>query len=161
MFFKGVRVEIRAMGYSLSQFKAVLDGLGYNLGPNGYGGNHGNTLDFYTQAAIQEFQLENELPTTGMLDHQTLEKARQLVRNLKHSLNLATDAQLPMNEFYGPRTLQAVMKFQKMHNLPVTGISGATVRQKLDAEVKKQLQQQSSNVPQSLESFGLEADQVG
>lgn len=148
------------MGYSLSQFKAVLDGLGYNLGPNGYGGNHGNTLDFYTQAAIQEFQLENELPTTGMLDHQTLEKARQLVRNLKHSLNLATDAQLPMNEFYGPRTLQAVMKFQKMHNLPVTGISGAAVRQKLDAEVKKQIQQHSSNVPQCLESFDLEADQV-
>jgi peptidoglycan hydrolase-like protein with peptidoglycan-binding domain len=161
MFFKGVRVKITVMAYSLSQFKAVLDGLGYNLGPNGYGGNHGNTLDFYTQAAIQEFQLQNKLPTTGMLDQQTLEKARQLMRNLKHSLNLTTDAQLPINEFYGPRTLQAVMKFQKMHNLPVTGISGAAIRQKLDAEVKKQLQQQSNNVQQSLETFSVEADQAG
>jgi Putative peptidoglycan binding domain len=133
------------MAYALNQFKAVLDGLGYNLGPNGYGGNHSNALDFYTQAAIQEFQTHYHLPVTGTLDTTTSEKARQLVRNLKHSLNLAIDAQLPINEFYGPRTFQAVMRFQKLHHLPVTGIASSVVRNKLDAEVKELLRNQLNN----------------
>lgn len=130
------------MTYTLCQFKAVLDGLGYNLGPNGYGGNKSNTLDFYTQAAIQEFQTNYKLPVTGNLDAPTIEKAQQLMRNLKHSLNLTIDSHLPINEFYGPRTLQAVMEFQQHHNLPVTGIAGSVVRKTLDTEVKHQLRQQ-------------------
>lgn len=127
------------MFYSVSQFKAVLYGLGYNLGPNGPNGNQGNQLDFYTQAAIQEFQTQYGIPATGQLDLPTAEKARQLVRNLQHSLNLTVNANLPINEFYGPRTLQAVMLFQKHHGLPMTGIAGCCVRQKLDEEAKKQL----------------------
>jgi peptidoglycan hydrolase-like protein with peptidoglycan-binding domain len=130
------------MAYALNQFKAVLDGLGYNLGPNGYGGNHSNVLDFYTQAAIQEFQAQHHLPITGTLDHTTSDKARQLIRNLKHSLNLAIDAQLPINEFYGPRTFEAVTRFQKLHHLPVTGIASNVVRNRLDAEVKKVMRNQ-------------------
>lgn len=133
------------MVYSLSQFKAILYGLGYNLGPNGHNGNQGNNLDFYTQAAIQEFQAHYDIAVTGVLDHPTIEKARQLVRNLQHSLNLTVDAQLPVNEFYGPRTLQAVMLFQKQHGLPVTGIAGATVRKRLEDEVKKQLRKKTNS----------------
>ncbi|HEY9645048.1 MAG TPA: peptidoglycan-binding domain-containing protein [Chroococcidiopsis sp.] len=137
------------MTYSLNQFKAVLDGLGYNLGPNGYGGNQSNTLDFYTQAAIQEFQAQHNLQISGVLDQPTTEKARQLMHNLKHGLNLTADAQLPINDYYGPRTLQAVMRFQKIHKLPVTGIAGSIVRNLLEAEVKKLMRQQmgSPNSP--------------
>lgn len=130
------------MTYSINQFKAVLNGLGYNLGPNGIGGNQSNILDFYTQAAIQEFQATYQLPITGAIDQFTVEKARQVVRNLKHSLNVAIEADLPINEYYGPRTHQAVMHFQKLRQLPMTGIAGAVVRKELELKVKEILRQQ-------------------
>jgi peptidoglycan hydrolase-like protein with peptidoglycan-binding domain len=127
------------MAYTLSQFKVILNGLGYNLGPTGISGNYGNILDCYTQAAIQEFQAHYRLPTTGEVDRTTQEKARQLVRNLQHSLNLAIDAQLPLNEFYGPRTTRAVQLFQYQQGLPMTGIAGLTVRRKIETAAKQQL----------------------
>jgi peptidoglycan hydrolase-like protein with peptidoglycan-binding domain len=130
------------MAYSLSQFKAVLNGLGYKLGPNGLGGNYSDTLDPYTQAAIQEFQIQYHLPVTKVLDSATQAKARQLIRNLQHSLNLIVNAQLPINEFYGARTVQAVMLFQQQHNLPVTGVANLSVRQQLDEAVKQRLRYQ-------------------
>jgi peptidoglycan hydrolase-like protein with peptidoglycan-binding domain len=131
------------MVYSVSEFKAILDGLGYNLGPNGYGGNNGNNLDFYTQAAIQEFQAHQNIPETGLLDRLTAERARLLMRNLQQGLKLTVDTKLSVNELYGPRTLQAVMQFQKLHNLPITGIAGTTVRKKLEAEIRKQFRKNS------------------
>lgn len=133
------------MPYTLSQFKAVLYGLGYNLGPNGPNGNNSNTLDFFTQAAIQEFQADCRLPQTGQLDAQTIEKAKHVVRNLQHSLNLVVDAKLPVNEFYGPRTLQAVMSFQKQQKLPMTGVAASSVRKRLDEEVKNLLRHRMSD----------------
>lgn len=131
------------MVYSVSEFKAILDGLGYNLGPNGYGGNNGNNLDFYTQAAIQEFQSQQNIPETGLLDKPTAERAQLLMRNLQQGLKLTVDAKLPVNELYGPRTLQAVMQFQKLHSLPITGIAGITVRKRLELEVRKQFRKNS------------------
>ncbi len=125
------------MTYSLSQFKEVLDGLGFHLGPDGLNGNNGNILDVYTQAAIREFQQQYRLSLTGRLDSVTNEKAQIVVRNLQYSLNLTVNAQLPVNEFYGPRTLQAVKAFQRAHGLPPTGIATLTVRQKLDQEARQ------------------------
>lgn len=130
------------MAYTLSQFKTVLDGLGYHLGPTGLSGNYGNLLDPYTQAAIQEFQAQYNLPQTGEADQATQEKARQLVRNLQHSLNLTVDAQLPINEFYGAHTVQAVKQFQRQQQLPITGIANLNIRQKLYDAVKRQLRKQ-------------------
>jgi peptidoglycan hydrolase-like protein with peptidoglycan-binding domain len=129
------------MTYSISQFKMTLHNLGYSLGPDGLNGNHGNLLDLYTQSAIREFQAHFGLPMTGKVDQPTSERARQLIRNLQHSLNLTTDAQLPINEFYGPRMIRAVMRFQQLHDMPMTGIAGSTVRQKLNEEVKQLLRQ--------------------
>lgn len=139
------------MIYNLSQFKAVLNGLGYNLGPDGHRGNYGNLLDAYTQAAIYEFQTEHGLPRTGELDSATIEKARQLIRNLQHSLNLAVDAQLPVNEFYGANTIKAVRAFQRKYDLPVTGITGSAVRQQLEGVVKQQLRRQLTSPPKVLQ----------
>jgi peptidoglycan hydrolase-like protein with peptidoglycan-binding domain len=139
------------MTYTLSQFKAVLNGLGYNLGPDGVNGNYGNLLDAYTQAAIQEFQGEQKLELTGILDQPTVEKARQLIRNLQHSLNATVDAQLPVNEFYGSHTSRAVMRFQQIYSLPVTGIAGRTVRKRMAEEVKQQLRQQVCNLTPTLD----------
>ncbi|MBD1869798.1 peptidoglycan-binding protein [Cyanobacteria bacterium FACHB-471] len=129
------------MTYSISQFKTMLHNLGYSLGPDGLSGNHGNLLDLYTEAAVREFQAQFGLPITGKVDQPTCERARQLIRNLQHSLNLTINAQLPINEFYGPRMIRAVMQFQQSHDMPMTGIAGSTVRQKLNEEVKKLLRQ--------------------
>ncbi|MBD1997332.1 peptidoglycan-binding protein [Leptolyngbya sp. FACHB-541] len=129
------------MTYSISQFKTMLHNLGYSLGPDGLNGNHGNLLDLYTEAAVREFQAQFGLPITGKVDQPTCERARQLIRNLQHSLNLTINAQLPINEFYGPRMIRAVMQFQQSHDMPMTGIAGSTVRQKLNEEVKKLLRQ--------------------
>ena len=137
------------MPYSISQFKAVLNGLGYSLNPSRFGtrpsrveNSDGIELDFYVLVAIQEFQAHYKLPLTGIADLQTQEKARQLIRNLQHSLNLTVNAQLPISEFYGDRTTQAVGLFQAQHGMPVTGIASATVRQALESAVKRQLRQQ-------------------
>lgn len=125
------------MAYSLSQFKEVLDGLGFHLGPDGLNGNNGNILDVYTQSAIREFQYQYKLPLTGKFDSATDDKAQKVMRNLQYSLNLTVDAQLPVNEFYGPLTLQAVKTFQRAYALPATGIATLIVRQKVDEEVRK------------------------
>lgn len=133
------------MAYSLTQFKEVLDGLGYNLGPNGLNGNYDSTLDVYTQAAIREFQAQYNLPVTGKLGADTEAKAKQVVKNIQYSLNLVVNAQLPLSEYYGPLTFRAMKSFQSAYGLPVTGIAGLTVRKKLDEEAKKRIQGQGFN----------------
>ncbi|QZZ19368.1 peptidoglycan-binding protein [Leptothermofonsia sichuanensis E412] len=127
------------MAYSLSQFKEVLDGLGFHLGPDGLNGNNGNILDVYTQSAIREFQYQHRLPITGRLDSATDDKAQKVMRHLQYSLNLTIDARLPVDEFYGPLTLQAVKAFQKAYGLPPTGIAALMVRQKIDQEMRKRV----------------------
>ncbi|MGA7937916.1 MAG: peptidoglycan-binding protein [Kovacikia sp.] len=127
------------MTYSLSQFKEVLDGLGFHLGPDGLNGNNGNTLDVFTQSAIREFQQQYQLSLTGRLDPVTHDKAEKIMRNLQYSLNLTVNAQLSVNELYSFQTLQAVKAFQRAYGLPITGIATLTVRQKIEQEVRKQL----------------------
>lgn len=127
------------MAYSLTQFKEVLDGLGFNLGPNGLNGNYDNALDVYTQAAIREFQSQYAIAVTGRLDPATEAKAGQIIRNLQYSLNLVVDAKLPVTEFYGPLTLRAMKIFQQRFGLPATGIASLSVRKQLDEEAKKRL----------------------
>ncbi len=125
------------MAYSLCQFKEVLDGLGFHLGPDGLNGNNGKILDVHTQSAIREFQYQYKLDLTGRLDFATDDKAQKVMRNLQYSLNLVLDAKLPVNEFYGPRTLQAVKTFQRAFGLPITGIATLTVRQRIEQEARK------------------------
>lgn len=124
------------MAYTISQLKEVLDGLGYNLGPDGLNGNHSNSLDVFTQAALQDLQTHHWLPVTGRLDSATDHLVQMLMRQLQYSLNLVVDSKLPVNEFYGPRTVQAVKAFQRAFGLPITGIAGLAVRQRLEEERK-------------------------
>ena len=120
------------MSYSLADFKEILDGLGFHLGPDGLNGNNSSTLDSYTQAAMREFQHQYNLPLTGQLDAATEEQAQKAIRHLQYSLNLAIDAQLPVSGFYTPQTLQAVKTFQRRYRLPVTGVATLTVRLKIN-----------------------------
>jgi peptidoglycan hydrolase-like protein with peptidoglycan-binding domain len=152
------------MVYTLSQFKAVLNGLGYRLSQTdiqcdsikvdqtevGCTEVNGDNLPDYltqaaltqaalTQAAIQEFQSQFGLPVTGECDRLTQEKARQLIRNLQHSLNLAIATELPVNEFYGASTMRAVQAFQQQYGLPPTGIASIETRCELNEAAKQRL----------------------
>lgn len=128
------------MTYSIEQFKAVLIGLGYRLDDSQC--TREDAIDFRTRLAIQHFQTHYQLPITGEPDYATQAKARQLVRNLQHSLNLIVNAQLPINEYYGKHTSQAVKQFQQHHHLPTTGIATAYVRSQLAEAVKHRLRTQ-------------------
>jgi Putative peptidoglycan binding domain len=127
------------MIYPLYQFKTVLHGLGFNLGPYGYGSNYNNVLDEYTMAAIQEFQAHYYLKKTGVLDLPTIKQAHQCMGTLKQNLNLILDKQIPLNGFYGPCTIQGVINFQKQYGLPATGIASSVVRKKLNTVAKEKL----------------------
>ncbi len=128
--------------YTLRQFKAALHGLGYHLEPDEIDGNRTNVLDLRTQAAIREFQVSYGLPISGFPDRLTQEKARQLIRNLQHSLNLVLNAQLPISEFFGPLTLRAVQRFQQQQGLLCNGVASPRVRHLLDESVKQQIRHQ-------------------
>ncbi|WP_068514270.1 peptidoglycan-binding domain-containing protein [Leptolyngbya sp. O-77] len=91
--------------------------------------------------AIRTFQAHYGLPLTGEADQLTQEKARQLVRNLHHGLKQTVSPDLSISEFYGPRTVSAVEKFQAQRKLPVTGVATASVRSAIEEDLKQQLRQ--------------------
>lgn len=144
------------MKYSISQFQAILSGLGYDVGlelgdpPDGNSLNDGleeslnEGLNPYSQTimqAIQAFQVDYQLPITGQLDQATTEKARHLMCNLHHSLNLVANAQIPVGEFYSLQTIAAVKALQAKFGFPVTGKADPGIRRCLSEEVKQQLRQ--------------------
>ncbi|MGG6294831.1 peptidoglycan-binding domain-containing protein [Leptolyngbya sp. AN02str] len=123
------------MPYTASQFVEVLVGLGY--------ANAIHQIEpSLLQAAIEAFQRDYGLALTGQPDAATQERARQLVRNLQHSLNLVMRAQIPISEFYGTGTRSAVVGFQQLYHLPPTGIACLQVRRALEQEAKRQLRMQ-------------------
>lgn len=135
--------------YSLQQFIAVLSGLGYFANPDGAQGSPylepGNGQSSLSsdalKLAIRTFQAHYGLPLTGEADQPTQEKARQLVRNLHHGLKQTVSADLSISEFYGPRTISAVQRFQAQRRLPVTGVATASVRRAIEEDLKQQLRQ--------------------
>ncbi|MBD1913825.1 MULTISPECIES: peptidoglycan-binding protein [unclassified Leptolyngbya] len=132
--------------YSLHQFRAVLQGLGY-LPAAPISELACNTEDLPDQVftnAIQLFQQDYQLVPSGQLDRATQERARQLIRNLQHSLNLVVQTQLPLNGFYNAATAHAVELFQKQHSLAGTGIAHGELRHALEQQVKQRLRSQTS-----------------
>lgn len=135
--------------YSLQQFIAVLSGLGYFADQNGVRSNshsaqskgQSSLLSEDLKLAIRTFQAHYGLPLTGEADQPTQEKARQLVRNLHHGLKQTVSPDLPISEFYGPRTVSAVEQFQAQRRLPVTGVATASVRRAIEEDLKQQLRQ--------------------
>lgn len=120
--------------YTPREFRAVLKGLGYNVDPNG------DTLtDARTQQAIRDFQREYNLLVDGIAGPQTQDVAGDIVRIMQHNLNLVVkpNPRLPLNYFYTPRTQAAVGQFQRLFNLPVTGIASLEVRNQLNQAAKR------------------------
>lgn len=120
--------------YAPNEFRAVLNGLGYNITSNGQ-----TLTDERTRQAIREFQRQYNLLVDGTAGSQTQDVAGDIVRNLQQNLNLVIrpEPRLPLNYFYGEQTKTAVRQFQKLFGLPVTGIASLEVRNKLDQAAKR------------------------
>ena len=120
--------------YTPQEFRAVLRGLGYKVEANG------NSLsEEQARQAIRDFQRQYKLVVDGIAGPQTQDFAGDLVRNLQHNLNLVVKPSpvLPRNHFYSSQTEAAVQQFQKLFNLPVTGVASYEVRTQLNQAAKR------------------------
>lgn len=153
------------MALTLAQLRDNLDGLGYSMGPRGlYGvGDCNNacdnsilgnidpnavciqdfsTPDAYTQAAIYQFQVENQVVANGQNGPDLQDRLERAVRNFQNNLNIflksiGSPTQLPVSGYYGPQTLEAAKIYQRNKRLPATGIATAPVRRLLDDDAKR------------------------
>lgn len=149
-FWHGTGPERQLMetAYSLVQFRSVLQGLGYLPATNlSQPCDPDSTPIDLLSEAIQAFQQDYQLVCNGQLDTATQERARQLVRNLQHSLNLVVQAQLTLNGFYNRATIRAIEVFQQQRGIVVTGIADHGLRRVLEQEVKQWLRSQMAAEP--------------
>lgn len=133
----------RAKDYTPSEFRSVLNGLGYNV-------SLGDSLtDDATKQAIRDFQKQYGLSVDGIAGDQTQNTAADVISQLQASLNLVLKPNplLPRSQYYGPETTAAIKAFQQKYNLPITGIASFSVRQQLDVEAKKLIAKQPTNKP--------------
>ncbi len=132
---------VRQQIYTPQQFRSVLQGLGYKVTVSS-----APLTDAETKKAIQEFQKGYRLtPVDGIAGPKTQAYAANIVKILQANLNLVTkpNPPLPKNSFYGPQTQSAVKAYQKKLQLPQTGIADLALRQRLDKDAKKILQNPS------------------
>ena len=129
----------RSRNYTPSELRSVLRGFGYNV-------TLGDTLtDQATIAAIRQFQQGYRIQVDGTAGPQTQDLAASLVQILQANLNLVLKPSpaLPRTQFYGPLTEAAVRRYQQQAGLPVTGIATLQVRQRLDGDAERILNNQS------------------
>ncbi len=129
----------RSRNYTPRELRSVLRGFGYNV-------TLGDTLtDQATIAAIRQFQQGYRIQVDGTAGSQTQDLAATLVQILQANLNLVLKPSpaLPRTQFYGPLTEAAVRRYQQQAGLPVTGIATLQVRQRLDGDAERILNNQS------------------
>ncbi|WP_315785597.1 peptidoglycan-binding domain-containing protein [Fischerella sp. JS2] len=141
---------VRQQIYTPQQFRSVLQGLGYKVTVS-----NAPLTDAETKKAIQEFQKGYRIqPADGIAGPKTQAFAANIVKILQANLNLVAkpNPPLPKNPYYGPQTQSAVKLYQKQLLLPQTGIADLALRQRLDKEAKRILQNPSaapSSIPPS------------
>jgi peptidoglycan hydrolase-like protein with peptidoglycan-binding domain len=147
----------------LTHLRDNLDGLGYAMGPRGLfgtgneqnvfdaaalgGGNitASNSLrslavfDAYTSAAIFQFQRDSGMAATGQFGPDLQARVERTVRNLQNNLKLVlkkTDTDL-LSGYYGLKTFQNMKEYQRLRNLPVTGIATAALQKQLNDDARQ------------------------
>src|SRR5919202_605885 len=134
-----VSFAARSRDYTPGELRAILRGFGYNV-------TLGDTLrDEATRTAIRQFQQGYTVPVDGVAVPVTQNLAANLVKILKANLNLVLQPSpaLPINQFWDAKTEAAVKRYQQSSNLSETGIANLQLRQKLDTEAERILNQSS------------------
>jgi peptidoglycan hydrolase-like protein with peptidoglycan-binding domain len=144
---------------SLHDLRENLDGLGYYLGPRGLDGLGNNVnacdrdilgaidcnstslrvlprLDNYTRAAIQQFQLDNNMAATGNDGAELRSAIEKTVRILQNNLKIVLKIDIELSGNYRRVTFNAVKTYQQTRKLLVTGIATVTVRRRLNDEAR-------------------------
>jgi peptidoglycan hydrolase-like protein with peptidoglycan-binding domain len=147
----------------LTHMRDNLDGLGYAMGPRGLFGT-GNeagafdptalgggsitansslrslaVFDAYTSAAIFQFQRDSGMAATGQFGPDLQARVERTVRNLQNNLKLVlkkTDTDL-LSGYYGLKTFQYMKEYQRLRNLPVTGIATAALQKQLNDDARQ------------------------
>ncbi|MBE9012950.1 peptidoglycan-binding protein [Pseudanabaenaceae cyanobacterium LEGE 13415] len=163
---------------SLADLRENLDGLGYYLGPRGLDGL-GNSvgacdrdilgaidcnvtslrqlanIDDYTRAAIQQYQIDNNMAATGNDGAQLRAAIEKTVKILQDNLKRVLKIEIELSGNYRRTTYGAVKSYQRSRSLPVTGIATITMRRRLFDEVRG-----GSSTPSPSPSPTSELDQL-
>ncbi|MGH1396637.1 MAG: peptidoglycan-binding protein [Trichormus sp.] len=134
----------RQRNYTPQEFRSVLRGLGYNLKVT-----NAPLTDEETKKAISEFQRGYKLTVDGIAGPKTQDFAATIMQILQGNLNavLKPKSPLPRDQFYSDRTEALVKEYQKKNKLQETGIANLALRQKLDEEAKKIINQETKPSP--------------
>ncbi len=134
----------RVRNYTPREMRAALSGFGYNIPVS-----DAPLTDTATINAVREFQKGYKLTVDGIPGPQTQDLMAELMMILQANLNLVVKPTppLPRSQYYGSATEAVVKQYQEKAGLPVTGIASLPVRQKLDDEATKLLNNQSTPTP--------------
>ena len=134
----------RIKNYTPREMRAVLNGFGYNVTLG-----DAPLTDQATKSAITQFQKGYKITADGLAGPQTQDLMADLVMILQANLNLVVKPTppLPRTQYYGSATEALVKQYQQQAGLPVTGIATLEVRQKLDDEATRILNNQSTPTP--------------
>lgn len=160
------------MPLTLAELRDNLDGLGYYLSPRGlFGlGNENQScdrgilgdidcsvtslraiaqLEAYTQAAIFQFQVDNQMAATGQNGLDLQNKVEEAVKILQNNLKIVLANSLPITGRYLFQTVSAVKTYQQSRRFPVTGIASRPIRKQLDEDARKILGKPPVSTPGS------------
>lgn len=134
----------RIRNYTPREARAVLNGFGYNVTIS-----DAPLTDTATMTAVRAFQKGYKLQIDGIAGPQTQDYMADLMMILQANLNLVVkpNPPLPRSQYYGSATEAVVKQYQEKAGLPVTGIASLAVRQKLDDEATRILNNQSTPTP--------------
>ena len=134
----------RVRNYTPREMRAALNGFGYKVPVS-----DAPLTDTATMTVVREFQKGYKLTVDGIAGPQTQDLMADLMMILQANLNLVVKPTppLPRSQYYGSATEAVVKQYQEKASLPVTGIASLPVRQKLDDEATKLLNNQSTPTP--------------
>jgi peptidoglycan hydrolase-like protein with peptidoglycan-binding domain len=102
-----------------------------------------------TTGAVRRFQKAHDLPVDGIVDRSTADALRASIAQRPSSNRIdrvsALQRQLvwlglqpgPVDGRYGPRTAEAVMRFQEDHHLPADGVVGPDTQKALEESIQR------------------------
>lgn len=127
-------IAARQRNYTPREFRSVLYGLGYDVRVS-----NAPLTDTQTKKAIRKFQQGYKIGPDGIAGPQTQDIAAEIVKSLKYNLNLIANPkqQLPLDQFYGPKTQEVVKQYQEQLQMEQTGIADLALRQRINQQAKE------------------------